>query len=245
MRRLLALFLVLPLLTVAAAEVDDPFSPGEEQWGFVQGTIELPTRFIDGESGWPGLGRRVWLCSADTNGTIAYIFDVYAPSWGGPFVIDDVTDQTGEADLDVYFYEEFGDCGGGAAPTTVGEFDSPEPGEFGFVPQGARKAVVFTANGVQSSFTYSAWSPPVIELGVEALDLTVHPGATVVWENQTDDYAYVRHTPESGAPEFDSSPGTGTGIPVGATFSHRFSKAGVYTYVTPVGTGTITVTAGS
>jgi hypothetical protein len=232
---LVAATAALMLFTVLPAGGSEP--PGrEEQW--FQGFIRLPTRFTDGEGGWPGLARRVWLCSAATNGSIGYIADIWPESWNGMFVIDGVSDRTGEANVNVYFYSEFGDCGGQAAPTSNGEFATAGPGgEVGFVPEGATKAVIFTANGVDTSFTYTSWAVPLIRIGQDNLDLRVVAGALVEWRNNTSDYSYVTST--TGA--FDSSPGQGTGIPVGQTWSHRFNQPGEFAYETSAGEGTITV----
>jgi hypothetical protein len=229
MRRTLLLAVVAALaLSVVPASGSQPPGRLEQQ---EQGSIMLFTRFTDLEGGWPGLGRRVWLCSAASNGAIAHIFEVWEETWGGMFVIDNVDDATGEANIQVYFYEEFGDCGGQAAPVTTGEFASNQPGEVGFVPDRTRKAVVFMPTGLNASFRYRGWAPPEIRLGQDSLDLTVVQGALVRWRNNTADYAYVRALDGS----FHSSPGTGTGIPVGSRWAHTFTQTGAFAYETPVG----------
>lgn len=242
-----ALVLALPLgVLPALAFHGSPHDPPGVEAQKLSGSVALPTRFTNGEGGWPGLGRRVWNASAATNGGIAYVFDVDPATWGGAFLIQDVADATGEADLDVYLYSEFGDAGGQAAPTSTAEYAQPgKGGEAGFVAPGTRKAVVFTRNGVNSTFVYRGFTAPRLTIGAAATDLTVAAGATVVWSNGTDDYSFVRHTPTgAGKQLFDSSPKAGTGIPVGGTFSYAFTKAGTYDYETSAGTGTVTVTAG-
>jgi plastocyanin len=112
------------------------------------------------------------------------------------------------------------------------------------VPEGATKAIVFTADAVNATFSYAGYRAPVVELGIDSLDLTVPAGATVQWLNKTADYSYVRHTPAAGKTLFDSSPKAGTGLRVGDTFSHTFTEVGTFPYATSTGTGTITVIEG-
>lgn len=157
MRKLIAAALVALTVLPLAARADEatPITS-------LQGEIAAPTRFTDGTSGWPGLVRRTWLAAAGTNGTIGYVIKIDRDTWGGRFVIDQVDDLTGAADLDVYFYSDFGDVAGDAAP------ESPENSEFvartaggeeGIVPEFSTRAIVFTANGVMSTFRYQAFAP--------------------------------------------------------------------------------------
>lgn len=248
MRAFLAAIAVATLLVAGMPAGATEFEPAGEEWQNVSGSILLPTRFIDATGGWPGLVRRVYQASADSNGVIGYVFNVEPDTWGGAFVLGDVVDQTGAGNLDVFFYSHMGDAGGADAPITVGEYQTANKGEVGFVPEGATKAVVFTPDAINATFNYTGYLPPVIDLGVESLDLTVAAGATVHWLNKTADYSYVRHVPESGTVLFDSSPKQGTGIRVGDTFTHVFATPGTYVYETSldgtVATGTITVTDG-
>ncbi len=232
--------LIIAAVPAGAAEFQPPGSEVQS----LSGSIAAPTRFTDGVGGWPGLVRRVYQASAATNGAIGFVFDVDAETWGGAFVLGDVKDQTGAGNLDVFFYSKMGDASGQDAPTTVGQYQTANKGEVGFVPEGATKAIVFTPDAVNATFNYTAYSVPVLTIGAGATDLTVPAGATIDWVNKTADYSFVRHTPSSGAVAFDSSPKQGTGIRVGDTFSHTFDTAGTYSYATSVGTGTITVTVG-
>lgn len=204
---------------------------------YVEGSIQLPTRFIDGESGWPGLVRKAWNCSAATNGTVGYVVDVYPGAWNGYFEISEVTDRTGAGDVDVYFYSEFGDCAGQADPVTVGDYQNDGP-ESGFVPEGATKAVFFTSEGVELSFTYVDHMPPVVDVAPGAdLDRTVRGGTTLVFTNAGDGYLEL----ESEGLGIDRV-GDGRGIPSGDTFEVRVpSAAGAYTYTANGVLGTITV----
>ena len=244
MRAFLAAIAVAALIVAGIPAGAAEFAPPGEEWQSESGSILLPTRFTDGVGGWPGLVRRVYQASADSNGVIGYVFDVDPETWGGAFVMSDVTDQTGAGNLDIYFYDEMGDAGGAVPGVTTGEYQTANKAEIGFVPQGSRKAVVFTPDAVNATFNYTGYTAPVIELGVDARDLTVPAGATVEWLNKTADYSYVRHVPASGKVLFDSSPKAGTGIRAGDTFSHTFDTPGTYAYDTSVGTGTITVTDG-
>jgi hypothetical protein len=236
---LLAALLVLTVVPLSAAEP----APAGSLRQTVNGEIALPTRFVLGDAGrqgWPGLARRAWLCTAESNKTIAEIFDVSPATWGGAFILDNVGDATGAGDVDIFFYGDFGDCGGTAAPVTVGEFAANGPREVGVVPAGALRAVAFTHNGVDTSFRYRAWSAPIISLG-GPLDLTVLRGNVVTWVNTTSDFSFVRHTPASGAPAFNSSPKVNSEMPVDGRFTHTFTTAGTFPYQTATGTGTITV----
>lgn len=135
-------------------------SMGAEAAQSVSGSIKSPTRFTNGTSGWPGAGRRVYNASAEANGLIAYVFAVDADTIGSDFTLGNVADATGAADLDIYFYVDLGDdVVGDRAPVVAdgGEFVTVGPGgETGVVPAEATAAIVFTANGVNSTFTYTA-----------------------------------------------------------------------------------------
>jgi hypothetical protein len=136
---------------------------GEDPVQTVAGSITAPSRFYADPTGaWPGLGRRLWLAAAGTNGTVSWIFRIDPETWNGAFAVKDVTDATGMADLGIYFYEDFGDIAGDEQPTTVGEFETVAPGgETGIVPEGAYRGLVFTKDGVDSRFTYEAFAPAV------------------------------------------------------------------------------------
>lgn len=232
--------LIIAAVPAGAAE----FQPPGQEVQTVSGSIALPTRFTDGVGGWPGLVRRVYQASAHSNGVIGYVFDVEPDTWGGAFVLGDVKDQTGAGNIDVFFYSKMGDAGGTDAPITVGEYQTANKGEVGFVPEGATKAVVFTPDAINATFNYTGYSVPTLAIASAARDLTVPAGATIAWTNNTADYSYVRHTPASGAALFDSSPKAGTGIRVGDTYEFTFDTPGTYPYETSTGAGTITVTDG-
>ena len=241
MKRALVAGLLLGLLTFGTQPASA--APLGEEIQTVAGTIAAPTRFTDGEGGFPGLGRRLWLLNPATNGSVMYVIDIDPATWGGQFVIDDVTDATGSGDMDVYLYEDFGaaEFPGATGVVTLAEYDTGGPGETGFIPFGTKKAIVFTANGVRSAFTYHGFSMPTISIASGG-DLTIPAGGIVGWVNDTSDYSFVRHN--HAKPAFNSSPGVATGLRKGETFTHQFESTGVFPYVTSAGSGTITVVAG-
>lgn len=213
----------------------------------VNGTIAAPTRFTDLEYGYAGLGRRLWLIAPQSNGLVSYTFPVDAASWGGAFEIKNVTDATGTPDLDIYFYRDLGNMpllSTDSEACTLADYEVGGPGEKGFVPFGARKAIVFTPSAVNATFTYESRTMPTINIARDSLDMTVPFGAFVGWKNDTGDYSYVRHLPAStrDAPLFDSSPGVATGLRNGEVFNYQFDQPGKFRYETSTGIGTITVT---
>ena len=240
MKRLLVAGLLLGLLTLVAQPVTA--APLGEEIQTTPGTIAAPTRFTDGEGGFPGAGRRAYVVNPATNGTVMFVINVDPLTWGGQFVIDTVTDATGSGDMDVYFYEDLGGLdNAGTDVVTTAEYDAGGPGETGFIPFGTEKAIVFTANGVRSAFTYHGFSMPTISIASGG-DLTIPAGGFVGWVNDTSDYSFVKHNHTK--PAFNSSPGVATGLRKGETFTHQFNDPGVFPYVTSVGSGTITVVQG-
>ena len=255
MRRRPALLLSLPLLLAGLPAV----SHGADEPAFVAvqtvaGSVASPTRFTDGEQGYPGLGRRAWLLNPATNGTVMYVFDVDPRTWGGQFRFSDVSDATGEGDLDVYFYEDFGTVGGLLAsdpgqPTSTAEYAAVGAGgDTGFIPPGTKKGLVFTRNAVGATFTYEAAAAPRTSLAGSDLDITVPDGAFITWVNDTGDYASVRRVAPRTAFPFDSGSGPASGLRAGETFMVQTTRTGTFPYevVTAAGTrtGTITVVPG-
>ena len=255
MRRRSAVLLSVPLLLAGLPAV----SHGADEPAFtavqtVAGSIAAPTRFTDTEQGYPGLGRRAWLLNPASNGTVMYVFDVDPRTWGGEFRITDVTDATGEGDVDIYFYSDFGTVGGLLAsdpgqPTSTAEYAAAGAGgDSGFIPPGSKKGLAFTRNGVGTTFTYSAAAMPRTGLAAESLDITVPDGAFVSWVNDTGDYASVRRVAAKTAFPFDSGSGAASGLRAGEVFTVQTTRTGTFPYevVTAAGTrtGTITVVPG-
>lgn len=238
--------LLLATLVPASAAQAPEHSPGGDKAQSISGTLALPTRFTDLQGGFPGLGRRLFNCSWNTNGLITYIARVDEDAWGGPFEIVDVTAQATtpdipDVDLDVFFYDDLADCEyPGGTPETLAEYQAGGPGEVGFTPEGAEWAVVFSPNAFNATFTMDLYEPPTVNIGDGDFTMTVASGATVVFHNDTEDYAWVRAADGS----FDSSPGPGTGIRAGDDFRQQFSvlfDTTTVTVNTSHGTGTITV----
>jgi hypothetical protein len=246
MSKLIALVLALPLLLGAIPATGDEAAVSAEPVQTTPGSVKAPTRFTNPDQGYPGLGRRLWLAASASNGVVAQIIEVDPTTWGGAFEVGGVSDATGTADMGIYFYSNFGGLEPVAGPhdaDSTAEYDTRAAGgEKGFIPFGSKKALVFTYNGVNSTFTYKGFAMPTINLAGGSLDLTIPSGGFVGWQNNTGDYSFVRHT--AAAPEFDSSPGTATGLRNGEVFSHQFTEVGTYKYTTSTGSGTITVVDG-
>lgn len=237
--RLLAVpVLSLSLLALPSASAAAP--PAGATVQEYAGAFIAPTRFLDGESGFPGLGRKVYLVAQAADGIVADVFEVDPRAAGGTFVLGDVKDATGEADLDVYFYSDLASAADGT-PTTVGEFDSPDPGEAGFVPAGTRFAVVFSPNAVNPTFTFTATERPVVDLtalnGVE-----IPAGTTLGIRNDTADYATLKHVVAGTAKPLIDRSGVGNGLRVGEVVDVVFTRAGSYAFDSSAGAATVAVT---
>jgi hypothetical protein len=255
MRRRSAVLLALPVLLAGLPAVSH--SADEPAFTAVQtvaGSIAAPTRFTDGETGYPGLGRRAWLLNPASNGTIMHVFEVDPKTWGGQFRFSQVTDATGAADVDVYFYNDFGTVGGLLAsdpgqPRSTAEYAAAGAGgDTGFIPAGSKKGLVFTRNGVNTTFTYQAAAMPRIGLAAGGLDITVPSGAFVSWVNDSGDYASVRRVAANNAFPFDSGSGPASGLRAGEAFTVQTAKTGSFPYkvetASGIRTGTITVVTG-
>ncbi|MDP9405074.1 MAG: hypothetical protein M3O86_00500 [Actinomycetota bacterium] len=234
MRKLLTAGLLTAMAFAGpAAAAGDPV--GEEVQP-VSGSIALPNPTKASGTNFSRIGRTAGLVGPATNGMVGWFFKVDPLTLTGAFRLTTTT----TADLDIIFYSDPGSLS--SAPTATAEFVGAAPGgEAGFIPEGTTHAQIYAASGVNVPFAYVGYAAPVIQIGQDSLDLTVPAGTTVDWVNATADYSFVRHTPTSGTPAFDSSPKPGTGIPVGSTFSHTFAEVGTFTYETSAGTGTITV----
>lgn len=238
-RRLLAVPLALATAAVVppALAEDTATTPTGPEVQSYAGSFVAPTRFTDGTGGWPGLGRKVYLAAEAADGVIADVFPVDQRAWGGAFQLTDVADATGSGNLDVFFYGHLASVADGT-PETLSEHQTADRGEKGFVPAGTRFAVVFSADAVRPTFTFRASERPVV--GLTALDgVTLPAGATLGIRNDTADYAALRH--DSTKPLVNRS-GTGNGLRVGEVVDVTFTKAGTYSFVSSVGTSTVTVT---
>lgn len=207
-----------------------------EELQTTSGELLLPTRFfLDPESAYPGLGRRLYNLSQETNGIIVAVFNVDPDTLGGRFVLESTGDLTGLADLGIYFYTDMADVGLGLAVTT-GEYDrTAVGGEEGAIPANASKALVFMKTGADALFTYRGFAPQEIHIGEAGFDpssVDILAGQKVVWVN--DEPAFHGVTSDGldafGDRLFDSSPEDYQPIVKGARFSYTFTKAGTYTY---------------
>lgn len=234
---LLALLLGLTLVPTGA------WAGGDTEWQFVSGNIKFLTRFTDADGGWPGLVRRVYNGSAASNGLIGYVINVDPMTQMGRFELE-VTREGGEglpdpfspADLGIYFYSEFGDAGGQAAPTTTGEYEVRKPGgEIGFIPPETRYAVVFMSRGFDVDFTYRGYTPPTVAIGATGFspaDLEIGSGGWVVFNNTDSDFHGARADDGS----FNSSPSDKHPLRPGDSFAVQLLKEKEIPYFDPFGT---------
>jgi hypothetical protein len=215
---------------------------GEEEIQTQAGSVLLPTRFTDGEGGFPGLARRLWNHAEQTNGLVGYVFEIQRETWMGRFELSVVSQQNppGDADLGIYFYNhDLGD-GANATATSTAEYDARRPGgETGFIPPDTHWAIVFMSRGVNVGFSYRGFSPMSVEIsdtGFTPSEVNVKSGAWVVWENVGQQFHSV--TEQAAKPTFDSSPTPNKPLVPGATFAVRFTKVGTVTYFDRYGTAT-------
>lgn len=237
--------LLVAAVTAATALSSLAFTEGAETdrgapGAYVTGSVELPTRFTDATSGWPGLARRVHECSVDANGVIGYVLPLYEESWGGEFELRYTGDTTGIGDLDVLFYEDLGDCSGQGAPIQVGPYydaHSDASGEVGIVPERARYAIVYMATGAQATFEYEDWEAPVVEVGDSAVSIpvTIRRGGDLRIENVGSTYLQIDAPGDS----YDRL-GEGRGLPIGEELRVTFNATGTFDVL--AGDTTITVT---
>lgn len=215
---------------------------GEEEVQTKTGGVLLPTRFTDGEGGFPGLARRLWNHAEQTNGLVGHVFEIDRATWMGRFNLTVASQQNppGDADLGIYFYNhDLGD-GANATATSVAEYETRRPGgEEGFIPPDTHWAIVFMSRGLNVTFNYSGFSPmsaEVSEAGFAPAETTVKAGGFVVWENVGQQFHSVTATGTK--PAFDSSPTPNKPLIPGATFVHRFEQVGDFTYFDRYGTAT-------
>lgn len=224
--------LVLSLVLGLAAPGTVSARQGEEEAQLTNGTVRLPTRFTDGEGGFPGLPRRLYNHAEQLNGLFGYVFEVDPSTWGGRFelTITSQQDPPNDADLGIYLYNhDLGD-GGNAGATTTGEYEVRQPGgEEGFIPPDTHWGIVFMSRGLNVAFAYKAFLPMAVEArdsGFAPADVTVKAGGYVVWENLGQAYHSV--TASNGS--FDSSPTTNKPLIPGATFTTQFLEVGDFAY---------------
>lgn len=227
MRRIILIVAALSAALVLPAAAE----PSGEQMQLISGTISVPNP-TKAALNVTRHARSAGFLGSAANGVVSWFFKVDPSTVGGEFTL-----TTGaETDLDILFYSDPGSLSD--APTATREYiGSSGSGEAGVIPEGSTHAVIYPASGVDVPFAYRGHAPPVVELGLDDLDVTVAAGAMVRWVNRTGDYAFV-----DGGSAFSSGSGSGSGIPVGQTFSAILDYPGTYAYTTSVGSGVITVT---
>jgi plastocyanin len=240
LRPLTLAVLAVPAVLAPAAIADGPTTATAKAVQNVTGTVAVhnPTK------GAPLVvtrhARSAGIIAQESNGVVGWFFAVDPATRGGEFVL---TSGTAGADFDILFYADNGDLASrGRPPVSAGDFNGTVgDGERGIVPEASTYAVVYPAAAPNASFTFTGYAIPRIAIGVDGLDLTVPAGGAVTWVNKTSDYSFVRSTKTPLNAEFSSGDGVGTGIPVNATFTAKFSRPGIYVYETSAGSGTITV----
>lgn len=162
----LLVFSVAPGSAVAGKKKKKKKKPPVEQK--VEGNVIAPAPFTDDSGCFAGLHRRVVLLGGEgVNGDVGYHFDVDEKTWGLNFVLEP-TGGSGDVDLDIYFYREFGtredvvtDPLGAGSPGAV-QMNTREPGgESGVVPPDHNKVIVCMYGGqggagLNADFTYTA-----------------------------------------------------------------------------------------
>lgn len=206
------------------------------------GSVLFLTRFTDGESGFPGLHRRLYNHAEQSNGVFGYLFEIQPETWMGRFELSVASQQNppGDADLGIYFYNhDLGD-GANATATTTAEYDTRKAGgETGFIPPDSHWGLVFMSRGLNVRFEYKGFSPmsaEVSEAGFAPAEITVGSGGYVVWTNVGEQFHSVTATGTK--PAFDSSPTPNKPLIPGATFAHRFTEVGDFPYFDRYGTAT-------
>lgn len=240
---------LLALPTAGAEETVKSPPPGEVVQTY-SGAFVTPTRFADTagpgvDGGWPGAGRKVYLAAQAADGIIADVFDVNAATWGGTFMLEQLTEQTGSGQLDVYFYGANLASVADGTPETTGEFDTGTgTGEAGRVPVGSRYGIVFSPTAVNPTFRFTATRRPAVDL-LDLDGLTVQLGTLLGVTNSSSDYATITHVVSGKQKQLINRSGQGDGLRAGETVDITFPIAnnavGSYVFQTSAGTKTVTV----
>lgn len=224
---------LIALATAAAAAVpalaaEAPVAATEQkQAGSVTAPVALVAR----------IPRTLALTDRSTNGLTGFAFDVDPKTVGGPFELKVTGDPSTLGDLQIGFYTSLGTA---TDPATVaGEFITEAPGgEKGFVPEGAKTALVYLNRGARVTFSYAATAPAALALSAPSLDVTLPKGSALRWTNDTQStLQIVAAEGPDGFPLFDSGE-----LAPGASFTQAFTEAGTFAYTVGDRTGTVTVT---
>lgn len=167
MRKATILVLVIALMAaLAPLRAQAGAGPQKEE-----GNVLMPAPGPNGETTggcWTGWARRFWIFTdGATSGPLGSIFEVDKKTWDGKFKLEMTGGGTGDEDLDLYYYLDFGtvDPVNDPAQQTVGassSYTTREPGgETGTVPRGSTGALVCLAigSGYDANWEYVATPP--------------------------------------------------------------------------------------
>lgn len=212
---------------VAASAPSAPL-PGPQT---VTGSIAAPVALV------ARVPRTLALTNRSTNGLTGFVFDVEKDTLGGSFELKVTGDPTTQGDLQIGFYENLGTAADPAA-LSAEYVTEATGGEKGFIPDGAKVALVYLRVGAQVGFSYRATPPATVQLSAASLDVTVPKGSAVRWTNDTSGpLSVVGPLDEFETPLFDSGE-----LAPGASYSTPFTDAGTFAYTVGSRSGTVTVT---
>ncbi len=221
--------LVLALSCAAAAAVP-AFAADAPKGQTVAGSVAAPVAVV------ARVPRTLALTDRSSNGLTGYAFDIDPATVGGPFRLGLAADPTGLADLQIGFYSSLGTVD--QPGVLAGEYIGADATESGYVPEGAKTALVYLASGAQVGFSYVATPPAALALSAADLDVTLAKGSAVRWTNDTSGVlSIVGPLDEGGFATFESGE-----LEPGATFTQPFPDAGSFGYTVDGRSGTITVT---
>jgi hypothetical protein len=139
-----------------------PLKPVQEE----AGTVVLPTPHPQDPQGcFQGVARRINMVTQGlyTGPVTGAIFDIDEASWNGKFKLTRTTGEAGSEDIDIFFFQTFGDITQDPAmnsPVILAEFrERNTEGEAGVVPPTSTKAIVCLWSGVAADWEYIAHAP--------------------------------------------------------------------------------------
>lgn len=139
-----------------------PIKPVQEE----SGSVVLPTPHPQDPQGcFQGVARRINMVTqgAYTGPVAGAIFDIEQASWNGKFKLVRVNGEAGDEDIDIFFFQTFGDITQDPAmnsPVILAEFRARNTeGESGVVPETSTKAIVCLWSGVAADWEYVANAP--------------------------------------------------------------------------------------
>jgi hypothetical protein len=149
------------LAALVAAIIPLPSHAGDANQ-HTTGTALLPTRFAAGDptvDAYPGVQRRVDIATMGLgNGLFGYVFPIDQFTWCDEFTLKLDGAANADGDLDIYFYDGWDDIIGSDTVIAYPYEHRAAGGETGWVPPDTTRAMVFSYNAVNASFTYDAVS---------------------------------------------------------------------------------------